>query len=264
MTVIEPGVRLAVVLLLLVGLGVATAAWARLGVGPGVVTASARAIVQLVGVSLVITAVLRSLIASALFVALMLGVASVTAGRRITSDRSAPWAAVAVAAGALPVVALVIGSGLVPPEGIGLVPIAGILIGGTMTATALAGRRALDDLASRVGEYEAALALGLEDRDARLEIVRHTSAQALVPPLDQTRTVGLVTLPGAFVGVLLGGGTAAQAGAAQLLVLVGILAADTISVAVTVELVVRGLLKGGMRETRRIAAARRIGRRTAG
>ncbi|WP_435154151.1 hypothetical protein [Micromonospora aurantiaca (nom. illeg.)] len=29
-----------------------------------------------------------------------------------------------------------------------------------------------------------------------------------MPALDQTRTVGLVTLPGAFVGVLPGGGTA--------------------------------------------------------
>jgi hypothetical protein len=30
------------------------------------------------------------------------------------------------------------------------------------------------------------------------------AASALIPPLDQARTVGLVTLPGALVGVLLG------------------------------------------------------------
>ena len=29
------------------------------------------------------------------------------------------------------------------------------------------------------------------------------AGQALIPALDQTRTVGLVTLPGAYVGVLL-------------------------------------------------------------
>ena len=34
-----------------------------------------------------------------------------------------------------------------------------------------------------------------------------TAAQALVAAMDQTRTVGLVTLPGAFVGMLLGGAT---------------------------------------------------------
>ena len=64
-----------------------------------------------------------------------------------------------------------------------------------------------------------------------------------MPALDQTRTVGLVALPGAFVGVLLGGGSAAQAGATQLLVLVALLAAEAVAVAVTVELVAGGILR---------------------
>ena len=57
-----------------------------------------------------------------------------------------------------------------------------------------------------------------------------------MPALDQTRTVGLVTLPGAFVGVLLGGGTAIQAGAVQVLVLTGLLAAETVTVVVAYQL----------------------------
>ena len=68
-------------------------------------------------------------------------------------------------------------------------------------------------------------------------LVPWTGAQPLVPGLDQTRTVGLVTLPGAFVGVLLGGGTPLQAGAAQVLVLVGLLAAQTITVVVAHRLI---------------------------
>ncbi|MEU0963542.1 ABC transporter permease [Micromonospora aurantiaca] len=35
-----------------------------------------------------------------------------------------------------------------------------------------------------------------------LEVCRTSAGEALVPALDQTPTVGLVTLPGAFVGVL--------------------------------------------------------------
>jgi putative ABC transport system permease protein len=125
---------------------------------------------------------------------------------------------------------------------IAVVPVAGILIGGAMTATTLAGRRALDTLRTRHGEVEAALALGLGDRDAALLMLRPNAAEALLPALDQTRTVGLVTLPGAFVGVLLGGASPVEAGAAQLLVLVGLLAVETISVVVTVELVGRRLI----------------------
>jgi putative ABC transport system permease protein len=126
---------------------------------------------------------------------------------------------------------------------VAVLPVAGILIGGAMTATSLAGRRALDELHQRHGEYEAALAIGLTDRLAALEILRPTAATALIPALDQTRTVGLVTLPGAFVGVLLGGGTPLQAGAAQLLVLIALLATEAIATAATLELVATGRLR---------------------
>jgi putative ABC transport system permease protein len=79
-------------------------------------------------------------------------------------------------------------------------------------------------------------------RDAALEIARPSAGQALVPAIDQTRTVGLVTLPGAFVGMLLGGATPVQAGAVQVLVLVLLLAVETVAVALMLELVCRGLI----------------------
>ena len=109
-----------------------------------------------------------------------------------------------------------------------------------MTATSLAGRRAIDELRARRGEYEAALALGLLPRAAAILVCRPAAGTALVPGMDQTRTVGLVTLPGAFVGVLLGGGSPVQAGVTQLVVLIALLAVQAIAVLVTVELVAAG------------------------
>ncbi|WP_244256708.1 ABC transporter permease [Kitasatospora cineracea] len=152
------------------------------------------------------------------------------------------WAAVPIAAGVLPVLLLLAATGLLPAKGITVIPVAGILIGGALTATSLAGRRALDELRLRHGEVEAALALGFEERDARLEICRTAAATSLVPALDQTRTVGLVTLPGAFVGMLLGGATPVQAGAVQLFVLVALLAVEAVAVTAVLELVGRGLV----------------------
>ena len=49
-----------------------------------------------------------------------------------------------------------------------------------------------------------------------------------------------VTLPGAFVGVLLATGSAAQAGGVQVMVLISLLLAQACGVAVTGELVARG------------------------
>ncbi|MFI7597441.1 ABC transporter permease [Actinoplanes sp. NPDC049681] len=227
----------------LVLLAVVAARIGGLGVSRAVVTASVRAVLQLAAVSVLIAAVLRSWWATAAFITLMLLVAAATSARRITTLRLGRSAILPIVAGVVPVGVLVVAAGTVPLTEVAVLPIAGILIGGSMTATSLAGRRALDELRTRHGEYEAALALGFLPRDAALELCRPTSGRALVPALDQTRTVGLVTLPGAFVGVLLGGGSAVQAGATQLLVLVALLAVEAIAVGVTVELVAAGALR---------------------
>lgn len=219
----------------------------QLGLSRAVVTASARAVLQLAVVSLLITAVLRSWWATAGFIALMTGVAAVTSARRVSSLRLGWPVAGPIAAGALPVGAGIVAAGTMPLTTVAVLPIAGILIGGAMTATSLAGRRSLDELRDRHGEYEAALALGFLPRDAALEVVRPVAGLALVPALDQTRTVGLVTLPGAFVGVLLGGGSPVQAGATQVLVLVALLAVEAVAVVITVELVARGALRRAAR-----------------
>ena len=55
----------------------------------------------------------------------------------------------------------------------------------------------------------------------------------------------LVTLPGAFVGMLIAGASPVQAGAVQLLVLIGLLLVQAVAVAVTVELISAGLLPIG-------------------
>lgn len=230
------GWSLAGVLVLLTVVAAVAVGLGRLGPWWPVATAASRAVGQLAAVSLIIVLVLRNGWLTATFVLLMFGVATLTSARRITRG-SGHWAAVAIAGGVAPILGLLVATHLVPTDPVAIIPIAGILIGGAMTATSLAGRRALDELATRRGEYEAALALGLTNPDAARLIVRQTAGQALVPALDQTRTVGLVTLPGTFVGILLGGGTPLQAGATQLLVLIALLSIEGIAVLVTVELV---------------------------
>lgn len=237
------GWPLVVALVALVAVATAAAGFGRIGTARSSAVAAVRAAVQLAAVSAVIVALVRSWWGTVGFVLVMLAVATATSARRMTTHRSGLLAGAALVAGTAPVLAIVLGTGTVPPAGIAVVPVAGIVIGGAMTATSLAGRRALDQLAARRGEYEAALALGLPDRDAALLVIRGAARDALVPPLDQTRTVGLVTLPGAFVGVLLGSGDPVQAGAAQLLVLIGLLAAETVAVLVAVELVARGRIR---------------------
>lgn len=244
----QPDLRLAVVLVALVALAASASLVGGLGVERHQVTAALRAVVQLGVVSLVIAAALRSLLWSSAFVALMFVVASLTSAKRLDVPRREwPWVMLAIAAGSAPVLTLVLGSGVVPLNGPGVLPIAGIVIGNTMTAATLTGRRAFDEINAHFGSYEAGLALGLGSSEAAYEVVRPTAKEALTPGLDQTRTVGLVTLPGAFIGVLLGGGTALEAGAAQILVLLGLMAGQSLTSAVLLRLVAGGhLVRAGL------------------
>jgi putative ABC transport system permease protein len=232
-------VTLVVLVALLAGIAAAVNRLSGLGHARDDIVAAVRATVQLALVGLVIAAVLQSWGLTALFVAVMATVASVTAGRRLSAARGWWMAALPVCGSALPVAAILLLSGLVPTTPIAVVPVVGILVGGAMTATSLAGRRTLDALRVRHGEVEAALSLGLTVRDARLLIGRDDAGLALVPGLDQTRTVGLVTLPGAFVGMLLGGASPIQAAAVQLLVLAALLLVQAVAAATTLELVAR-------------------------
>ncbi|MEW2353789.1 ABC transporter permease [Spirillospora sp. NPDC029432] len=241
------GPILGLVLLALACLAALLVRLGGLGLSREVLVAAARATVQLAVVSLLIAAVLGSAGWTAVFVTGMVVVAAATSGRRITGTvrGGAWWTLVPIAAGVAPVLALLMATTLVPARPVAVLPIAGIFIGGAMTATALTGRRALDELRTRRGEYEGGLALGLMPRDAALEVCRPAAALALIPAVDQTRTVGLVTLPGAFVGVLLGGADPVEAGATQLLVLIGLLAIESAAALITLELVATGRLTAG-------------------
>ncbi|MEI5101126.1 ABC transporter permease [Streptomyces sp. PmtG] len=247
-TLLPVDVTLGVVLLVLLIAAATVAAVFRLSPDGSrarareIAVAGVRAAAQLAAVSLVIGWVVHHVAALFAFLLLMLAVATRTAGRRITPNGTWWWAAVPLVTPVAPVVAALTLAGLVPVRGIAMIPVTGILIGGALTATVLGGRRALDELRTRHGEFEAGLALGLLPREARLEVIRPAASDALLPGLDQTRTVGLVTLPGAFVGMLLGGASPVQAGAVQLFVLIALMAVQAVAVAATVELVAHGTL----------------------
>ena len=244
-SIADSGIRLGLLCLVMAVLAALVYRFTRIGSVRVVPGALVRGAIQLAAISLILAAALAHLWSAVLVLIGMFAAASFTAARRSKSGRSGAWLSVALLAGIAVVLPLMLVSGVVPLEGVALVPIGGIVMGGAMTATSMAAKRGLDAVDSRYGEVEAALSLGFSQRDARWEVARTAASDALLPGVDQTRTVGLVTLPGAFVGVLLATGSAVQAGAVQILVLAGLLLAQTCSVAVAIELVARGFVVRG-------------------
>ncbi len=239
MTSILLGPQLVVVCLAMVAVAAAVYLTARIGPAWVVPVAAVRAAAQLAAVSAVLAAAMARVSTSLVVLTVMFTVAVWTAARRSQASTGSLWLAVPMLVGLTMTVPPMLLTGLIPPTGIALVPIVGIVLGGTMTSVAVAARLALTMLDVRAGEVEAALSLGFSARDARMEIIHLTAAEALLPNVDQARTSGLVVLPGAFVGVLLSTGSAAQAGAVQVLVIVALLTSQSCAVALTCELVAR-------------------------
>lgn len=239
---VDPSWNLAIAVVVMVGLVMLVSSSQRIGVAKSTLTAALRAVVQLLAVSTIVVAAVSHIWSSVLFVLAMFAIAVWTTTGRVETRGCWRWSALAMAIGIIPTLAIIFGSGTAPIDGMAIVPIGSIITGNTMTGHTLAGRRFFPALREQVGIYEAGLALGMDRVMATKMVLASLLPEPLIPTLDSTRSVGLVTLPGAYIGVLLGGGTALQAGAAQLLVLLGILLTQTLTVAAMTRFITTGRL----------------------
>jgi putative ABC transport system permease protein len=185
-----------------------------------------RGAAQLAVISLVLSGIIRSplLIGAALLV--MFSVAVLTAARRLGRVRTmALPVAVSMGVGIVVTGSVVFGTGAVAFSPRYALAIGGIVIGNAMTIATISGRRFRELVADQWDEVEGWLALGAPPRRATERLVRRAVGAALVPTVDQTKTTGLVTLPGAFVGAVFGGLSPLDAGRFQIVVLAAIMAA---------------------------------------
>lgn len=237
MDLVNADVRLGIGLVVLIAIALVVLTVAQIPHRRALLIAAVRAGVQLTVVALALRGVFAAPIAVVAVIAVMFGVASWTAGRRLREHANALRSVViACFAGASVAIAIIVGLPTLARDLRDLVAVSGIVLGGTMTAATLTGRRLSAGLQARRDEVEGWLSIGATPRQAVLPIAREAVFEALVPALDQTRTVGLVTLPGAFVGALLGGASASQAARFQVVVLIGLLCAEAITAVVLAHL----------------------------
>src|SRR5437870_5431466 len=86
-----------------------------------------------------------------------------------------------------------------------IIPIAGMILGSSMTSAALGGDRLQGELRVRAAEVETRLALGFSGREAMQPLVRSALRAAMIPVVNGMMTVGLVQLPGMMTGQILAG-----------------------------------------------------------
>jgi len=119
-----------------------------------------------------------------------------------------------------------------------LIPIAGMILGNSMTSAALAGDRLQSDLLARQGEIEARLSLGFSGREAVQPLVRAALQASMIPTVNGMMTVGLVQLPGMMTGQILAGASPLTAIRYQIVVVFMLAVATSLGSLVFVRLAV--------------------------
>jgi putative ABC transport system permease protein len=110
-----------------------------------------------------------------------------------------------------------------------LIPLAGMIIGNSMTGASLAAERFASELRERRDEIETSLCLGASARVAVRGALQSAFRAALIPPVNAMAAMGLVFLPGMMTGQILSGTAPFIAVKYQ----IAIMCAITASVAIT-------------------------------
>lgn len=112
-----------------------------------------------------------------------------------------------------------------------LIPLGGMILGNSMNGITLALERHLEQTGSAEGRraWETLLSLGAEPGEARRQLLARDLRTALLPTLNTTATIGLVSIPGMMTGQILGGSPPATAILYQGLIMLAILASVSLS-----------------------------------
>ena len=215
----------------------------KLGLERSMLWSCARAGVQLLVTGWALTLVLRpeaSIAWSWLWVVAMVGVAGLTVRNRAPEIPAIlPLALAATAIVGAVSLGVIFGFHIFPVESRTVIPLAGMMIGISMTSVVVAARRVTGELRDKRLEVEARLALGRSWQDASRPYVREAMRTALIPQIESTKAVGLVFLPGAMTGLILAGVSPVDAVQVQLAIMYLILG----SVATSVTVVAIGLAR---------------------
>lgn len=198
----------------------------------------------MVGLYLVFLFELNSFIINLIWLSVMLliGSRAVITNAKLKPRYLYPLVISAMTLSLLPILAILLMGLLQPSPSYSaqyLIPLAGMLLGNSLTGNIVALQQFYSSLKDKESEYLAALALGATPKQACLPFIQQALKSALAPILASMATTGVVTLPGMMTGQILGGVAPIIAVKYQLVIMVSVFTMLSLSVALTLSLCVR-------------------------
>lgn len=111
-----------------------------------------------------------------------------------------------------------------------LIPLAGMIIGNSMTGVNLGINKLIDGITNRRDMIECSLMLGATPKDACKEIIDNSFDSAILPTINSMVGMGIVFLPGMMTGQILSGSLPLIAIKYQIAIMLGILGSVSITV----------------------------------
>ncbi len=203
-----------------------------------------RAAVQLVAIGYVLDYVfsLNTLWSQLLLLFAMSIIAAHTAkGRAKEVKKAGLLSFIGILSGTAVSIGVLLAVGIITPKPNYLIPLGGMVIGNTMTASALAIDRFYNELKSNMPKILFALSLGMSTKDASIFYIRKSIRAAMTPIINTLKIVGLIQLPGAMTGMLVAGASPMKAAMFQLVIMYMIAAAIGTGSAITLLLARKNL-----------------------
>jgi putative ABC transport system permease protein len=119
------------------------------------------------------------------------------------------------------------------------IPLAGMVIGNSMNAIAIALERLLGELRKRRPEVEMMLCLGADYQEASHEMFRNAMRAGMIPSINAMMAVGVVFIPGMMTGQIIAGADPMLAIRYQIVVMVMLVGSTTIGTLIVLWLVRR-------------------------
>lgn len=218
--------------LVIVIIAIVISIFQKLGIATEMAYAILRSFIQLSIIGFVLQFIFTQKNAAWIILAhlFMVAVAGYTAGQRAKHVPHGKYiAGVSMLVGTSITMALLVVLQVFPFTPRYIIPVSGMVVGNAMTVTGLTLKRLRDDIRVQQNLVETALALGATPRQATLKQVRRALVVALAPVIDNTKTVGLISLPGAMTGLIMGGASPIEAIQLQMVVMNMLLGGSTFS-----------------------------------
>lgn len=194
--------------------------------------AAVRGFLQLMVVAFIITAVFQSesLLLVILILSVMLIIAAFTSAKRANGIPN-PIAVTlpSISIGASSTFLIMVITDVLPSKPEFLIPIGSMTIGGSMVACSLVLNRLVGEVSSNADRIEASLCLGASSLEAMEPYTRQSVKTSLIPSIDSLKTLGVIVIPGAMAGMIIGGVNPLWAAEYQLIISFMFLAANILT-----------------------------------